>query len=260
MILSENQQKIGISGATLKFIALISMLIDHIGAVIIESGILHSWDEEQLLLILGTEQGRFWMGVELPLRMVGRLAFPIFCFLLVEGFLHTRNIKKYTAMVFVFALISEIPFNLAIRNRVFDPEFQNVYFTLLLGLLMMSCLKRWGTAFWKQMGIVAVFCGAAALLHCDYDMAGILMIACFYLFRNFRRERAWSVGLLAFIESLPCLGTAALALFPISRYSGERGQVRNKYFFYWFYPAHLLLLFLFNFLVLGARPISGLPF
>ena len=245
--------KIGLTGSSLKLLAVLSMLLDHIGAVVIENGILHGWDEEQFLLILETERGSFWMGVDMVLRTAGRLAFPIFCFLLVEGFLHTRNVKRYTALMFVFALISEIPFDLAARNRFFDMDYQSVYVTLLLGLIMMSCLKRWGDVFWKRAALVAVFCGAAVLLRCDYDMIGILLIAGFYLFRNRRRRMFWSVGILAFMESLACFGAASLALIPIRLYNGERGKLRSKYFFYWFYPVHLLLLFVFNWLVLGVQ-------
>ena len=250
-----NLHPIALTGSTLKLIAVISMLLDHIGAIVIENGILRGWEETQLLAFLETEQGKFWMGVDFLFRTAGRLAFPIFCFLLVEGFLHTRNVKRYAGMMFLFAILSEIPFDLAARNRFFDVEFQNVYFTLFLGLIMMICLKKWGGTFWKQAAIVTIFCGIAVLLRCDYDMAGILIIACFYLFRGRRSRMFWSAGLLSFMESLMCFGAAALALIPISCYNGERGRLRSKYFFYCFYPVHLLLLFLFNWIVLGVGPV-----
>ena len=97
----------GIKTFLLKWIAIISMLIDHIGAV------LFPWCE--------------WM------RIVGRLAFPIFAYLLVEGFVYTKDVKKYLVRLGLFALISEIPFDLAFFGTVFAPVHQNVFFELFCG-------------------------------------------------------------------------------------------------------------------------------
>ena len=117
-----------LSGTALKRIACLSMLLDHIGASLLENGLF--------------KQGAFWPGdVQLDgvLRLAGRLAFPIYCFLLVEGFLHTHDFKKYALRMLGFALISEWPFDWAFFSGVYWGH-QNVYFTLLLGLLAIPAI------------------------------------------------------------------------------------------------------------------------
>ena len=131
----------GLTGNTLKLIAIFTMLIDHIGAAVIEAGILSSNDMARMMAILETERGMQWYLADIVLRLIGRLAFPIFCFLLVEGFTHTGNEAKYARNLLLFALISEIPFDLAFFGRLFFPGAQNVYFTLFLGVEMMCFLK-----------------------------------------------------------------------------------------------------------------------
>ncbi len=113
--------KKGISGNTLKIIAIITMLIDHIGAVVIENGILKYQDPLLMQTILATPEGVKWSTIDFALRTIGRISFPIFCFLLVEGFLHTKDVRKYGIRLLAFALISEIPFDLAIFNSWFHP-------------------------------------------------------------------------------------------------------------------------------------------
>ena len=100
----------------LKCIAIITMLIDHIGAVLFPEN--------------------------LVLRYIGRISFPIFCFLLAEGFYHTKNVKKYMMRLAVFAVLSEIPYDLAFRNTYIEFTRQNVFFTLLIGVVMMYAIVR----------------------------------------------------------------------------------------------------------------------
>lgn len=136
----------GISGSTLKLMAIITMLIDHTAATVLE----------RLLTIKSTENlnsndlnaaneffaKNAWLyTLDIVMRLIGRLAFPIFCFLLVEGFVHTHNIRKYALRLALFALLSEIPFNLALYGKVLYPGSQNVFFTLFLGLLVLEGMK-----------------------------------------------------------------------------------------------------------------------
>lgn len=131
----------GIPGSTLKIIAIITMLIDHIGATLVEYSInargyaKACTSIESMALWLSDETNRFLDNADTVMRMIGRLGFPLFCFLLVEGFNHTRSRAKYVLRMLLFCVIAEIPFNLAIAAQLFSLDFQSVFFTLTIGLL-----------------------------------------------------------------------------------------------------------------------------
>lgn len=228
----------GITGSTLKIIAIALMFIDHVGAVVVEQGILK--------MPAVTSDPRLWeqiRGMDQILRAIGRPAFPIFCFLLVEGFLHTRSQGKYTLRLFLFALVSEIPFDLAIYGRLWYPEKQNVFFTLLIGLLVMIACARYQKHVWLQTLFLALGLLGGHFLGTDYGYKGVFLIEVLYLLRYDRRIQALG-GALAICWEL----TAPLAFIPIWFYNGLRG-ISLKYFFYWFYPVHLLLLVLGRYLL-----------
>ena len=119
------QGKRGISSAVLKNIAVVTMLIDHIGAVImtrllIRNGLYEAMvNQETYTAWMGQNSGMY--GICMAMRIIGRLAFPIYCFLLVEGFQKTHNVKKYLGRMFLFALISEVPFDLAFSGKAWYP-------------------------------------------------------------------------------------------------------------------------------------------
>ncbi|MDI9498722.1 MAG: TraX family protein [Bacillota bacterium] len=234
----------GISGQGLKWIAIGAMFIDHIGAMILEP-----WLRRQGVRFYGgfqlNEAARAAMGpflnayyLDLVLRLIGRLAFPIFCFLIIEGFRHTSNARRYALRLAVFALISELPFNLALRGRLWAPRYQNVFFTLLLGLLLIMALDRFGLN-WRSL-VAAILClGAARHGRTDYGAFGVALIAVLYLLR--RRRVLRSLGLAAMVAWEI---TAPLAAVPVFWYDGRRDSGRQaapRWFFYVFYPAHLLL-------------------
>lgn len=222
------------SGSALKIIAILSMLTDHVGAVIIGA---HASRYPELYYLC---------------RYIGRLAFPIFCFLLIEGFSHTKDVKKYCTRLFLFALISEIPFDLAFNRSFFYPEYQNVFFTLFIGLITVYGLQRAecspsekaGGQILRRILILAAGMGCAWLLHTDYGETGVACIAILYLFRNRRICSMALVCLILFLMS-PMEITAFLAIPLVGLYNGERG-LKLKYVFYVFYPAHLLLLAFMN--------------
>lgn len=146
----------GLSGSALKWIAVGTMLLDHIGAVLIERQVWPLLSETGSTVFLGFGMD-VWYEIDLALRLVGRLAFPLFAFLLVEGFLHTRNVKTYALWMGAFALASEIPFDLAFRGRFLEFGFQNIFFTLLLGLLAV-----WGMQEFEEKAPWAGFLGVLA--------------------------------------------------------------------------------------------------
>ncbi len=230
------ENRFGLSGTVLKMIAVITMLIDHIGAVIVQRTQIFEQFSSGEWLWLNQSYGM--------LRDVGRLAFPIFCFLLVEGFVHTRNDKKYLVRMLLFALISEIPFNLALTGNLMDTRFQNVYWELSLGLIVLMLMK--GSEKGRmpavlsliyKISVTAAGMLLAELLYFDYGLYGILSIAILYLFRSSRLSQALAGGI-SFSWELP----APLAFFAVVCYNGKRGRGR-KYPFYIFYPAHLLILY-----------------
>ncbi|MBQ1547390.1 MAG: hypothetical protein IIZ61_03265, partial [Lachnospiraceae bacterium] len=114
----------GLTVFVLKMIAVCSMLIDHFGATVVERYIDANmlWDGN-------------WYIIYRTLRCIGRLAFPIYCFFIVEGFKYTRSRPKYAIRLLAFAFISEVPFDMAFQKSFFDMSYNNVFFTLFLGLL-----------------------------------------------------------------------------------------------------------------------------
>lgn len=230
----------GLNGNGLKCIAIAAMLIDHIGAVVIEGGLIREGMTLSLSNIATFSSRPFWWRVDLILRLIGRVAFPIFAFLLVEGFLHTRNIKKYGIRLFLFGLLSEIPFDLAIFQTAFFGGYQNVFFTLFFALLALAAIRKWENDkfWWKSTAAVVLCCLCAEMLHSDYGAFGVAFVVLLYITRQNPFMQCVS-GILATIWEL----TAFLAFIPIGLYNGKNGKTSYKYLFYVFYPLHLLVLY-----------------
>lgn len=183
------------------------------------------------------------------LDIIGRIAFPVFCFVLVEGFCYTRNRKAYLMRLWVGAVISEIPFDLAFFGQFYYLEGQNVLFTMLIGMLtlmgMEKCHDRWK--------ILPVIGGMAAAWFCkvDYGFYGIGLIVIFYGLRGMKRELA-GVQAGCSVAATVLYGWiqffSVLALPVVAAYNGCKGK-GFKYFFYVFYPLHLLVLTIIRFVV-----------
>ena len=234
-----NHSVISLSGSTLKMIAIITMLIDHIGASVV--------GPMRQQLPVGNHIGDFCRLIYPHMRNIGRLAFPIFCFLLVEGFLHTRNVKKYALRMFLFSLISELPFDYAFSNHLIYNLHQNVYFTLWIGLLVMMGMSYFEFRFTTSrtgkyinliMQVLIAGCGLwlARFLHTDYSYKGVFLIIVLYSLRLDRKLQAIFGAITISWEAF-----APLAFIPVWFYNGQRGR-QMKYFFYWFYPVHLFIL------------------
>ena len=220
-----------LSGTTLKWIAVISMLIDHTAEVLINHN--------------AALTDPIWAQIYVLMRGIGRIAFPIYAFLLVEGFLHTRDVKKYLVRMLTFAVVSEIPFDLAVFHTPFYWGYQNVFFALFLGLLALagenvvhqSSGMFAGAGLWKQAFVLILCVGTAQLINCDYGAFGVFFIILLYMTRYDKKTQT-VLGAISLIWELPGI----LAFIPIRLYNGTRGRCGNRYFFYAFYPAHLLAL------------------
>ena len=222
-----------LNGFHLKLIAICTMLIDHMGYTLFP--------------------GVMW------LRCVGRVAFPIFCFLIAEGCVYTHDRKKYAARLLVFALLSEIPYNLMNSGMIWDPYDQNVLWTLLTGALV-CWLIDW--ALKKCTPLSFVLTGAAMVaaywlleaFRTDYGGWGMLLVAAFYgvhrapsgavvkMIAQAFGLAFFSLGVMGGYLSIELWSLVSLA--PIWLYNGQRGFSHKavQYGFYAFYPVHILIL------------------
>ncbi len=219
-----------LSGSALKCIALFTMLVDHVGLHLLRnSGI------ELLHTGMGT------LTLYALMRGVGRLAFPIYCFLLVEGFLHTHDRKKYGLNLLAFALISEIPWNLEHTGTLLYPV-QNVFFTLFLGYAGLCCIEELKERPWEQLISLIALVLVTMAMRADYGIGGFAFIVVMYVLRE---EKILQAIVGTCIESGGW--RAGLAFIPINLYNGKRGFIQGKvmkYLFYAAYPVHILILYL----------------
>lgn len=224
------------SAGSLKKTAMGCMVLDHAAVILLDG--------------FGWFPGPTGEILYLAMRLLGRMAFPLFAFLLVEGFLYTKDWKRYGARLGVLAMVSEIPYNLLLGGTIWNPEGQNTVWTLLLGLLAMKAMEtveRWGEdpaikpAF--RLGIAVSFALAAQVFRVDYGFFGILFLAALYAFRYQPPMRMLAgVALLPFSCEDFTGAVSCIAFFFINRYNGEKGKRPGRWS-YWFYPLHILGLY-----------------
>ena len=230
----------------LRLIAIVLMVSDHIWATYMSFG--------------------NWM------TYIGRMAFPIFAFQIAEGFVHTKNFKKYALRLLGFALITELPFNLFYSSRWFNPYHQNVLFTFLLGLMAIKVIDNLKknhrakdialSVLWLLLIVIASVIGFV-----DYGLNGVLMVVLFYIFRDF--PFAWVLQLIAMVcinviffegqvipteifgnyVEIPTQAFAVFSLIPIWLYGGRKGMSNKalQYGSYAFYPVHMIILYLIKY-------------
>ena len=237
--------KMDLSAAALHILAMTFMLMDHLWATLLPA---QEW-----------------------LTCVGRIAFPIFAFMAVEGYFHTHNLKKYLLRMLIFAVISEVPFDLMYGGTWFYPVHQNVIWTLMMGLagihLMETVRKKKSTFVYILVSAIVVILGGllGTLSMVDYYGIGVLTVFIFYFFRG----RKWwcllgqmlalywvnvellgglmyPIRLFGMEFELCQQGLALLALLPIWLYRGRQGYHSKpfQYFCYAFYPMHMLVIVL----------------
>lgn len=234
----------GLTQEGLKLIACVTMLLDHLAVVVVMGPIYR------------THSG-MRMEIYETLRLIGRLAFPIYCFLLAEGSVRTRNPRRYGIRLVIAALIAELPYDLALWG-VLNWRHQNVMVTLFLGFCALEVMKKCPNLLVKLLA-AAPFAVFAELAGSDYGADGILLIMLFALTRNMPYRGIlqllgmwfiFSPGHAMFLNwvggiSVTTQEWAALALIPICCYNGKKMTKSRaiQWAFYLFYPAHLLMLY-----------------
>lgn len=234
----QEQKKI-LSGSDLKLIAVITMLIDHVTGHLLKE---NPAFQKVLFSIFSNEFSLYVLG-----RTIGRIAFPIFAFLLTEGFLHTHDRKKYAGNLLIFALISEIPWDLLHGGKIFGRS-QNVFFTLFLGVVCMMIYEAYQQDFKKQLlGLSGIFF-LTILLNADYGLRGVGLIFMMYLLREKKLPQAFVSVCILSGNIFYTFGVAG-AFVLINLYNQERGFIKGKiakYAFYAFYPVHMLIIYIIS--------------
>ncbi len=269
----EQKSARGLSAKALKWIAMLTMLIDHIAAAVILP-----------LYFRGSSAGVLAWPLYEKMRLIGRLSFPLFIYLIVESFFHTRNRKRFAAGLFLFALLSELPFDAAVvlpfgwQNVTAETLFymQNIYFTLLIGTLCMllsesvlhgkaalvseaEVRKNKDLLSDRPLAVTVLLCGfitfggcaLASLLRVDYDLYGVLAVILAYWIRKSGRKNLEIFGIvlpLALISTTELF--ALLDGLLLLAYNGQRGSIRHKWLYYLFYPVHLAVLTAVRFFLL----------
>lgn len=214
-----------LDGTALKLIAMVSMVLDHVG---------DSFFPDQV-----------WM------RALGRIAMPIFAFCISEGFAHTHDKQRYLMRMGIFALVSEVPFDLVTAGVPLEFSHQNImatFFWAILGLMLFERITGEDASKGKKAAgyiMLAVFAMTSVLLGLDYNMLGCGLIFVFYLLRE-RGILIATAAAAVFHVALRNVGIywfGLLGFLPILSYNGQRGR-GLKWLFYLFYPGHLLLIWL----------------
>ncbi len=277
---NKNNNKVKLfSSAHLKIIAVICMFIDHVGAAFTLNEV---WYNAVLHIFEGTSAvgnnfviyNSFNFAI-LVMRTVGRISFPIFCFLIVQGFMHTKSLTGYIIRLAVFAIISEIPFNITVAGSMFSLKYQNVFFTLLLGLVAVCAYKYLNVPTILKIILVVFIAVFATIINADYGFFGVITIFLFYVLATnkyyvqlmavwllcgsyFVNVAIMYFGGLSLMQSAQInadtgilQGVCAVSLLLIANYSGKKGHHLPKYLFYVFYPVHLLLIFFTGLLILN---------
>jgi hypothetical protein len=221
-------RRFGLSVFQIKVLAAVFMVIDHAGL--------------------------FLFPQFLVLRIIGRGAFPLFAWCIANGAHYTKDMRAYLRRLFIFALISQVPFSLAYYMAGLPWWYTNVLFTLFLGLGAIYFINQTQRVSFK-IGIISVCAITAEIIHSDYKIAGVLSIVVFYLcYKNMRYMallQTFILGIIPFLlfhfeirdtlpTTIPYLASpieffSIAALGIIAAYNHQSGR-RAKYFFYWFYP------------------------
>lgn len=246
----------------LKLVAVFTMLLDHAASGILEYYLQY--------VPLNNDVWELLYRINSDLRVIGRIAFPLFCFLMIHGFIHTHSRLKYAGNLLLFALLSELPFDFLFYDGI-DFAHQNVFWTLLIGLLMVWALEAVNQTNIKMilkcaasLPVIAAGIKMSMVLNTDYAWTGVLLILGLYLFRKkkglqctipfvvffiarvFRNVELgyYSFGIQVIRETFKLYWSIVISAFMILRCNEKRYIRKGKYFFYAFYPVHISILYL----------------
>lgn len=204
-----------------KLVGIISMLVDHIGL--------------------------FFFPQVIIFRLIGRLAFPVFAWSAAQGYIYTSNLKNYLKRLFVFALISQIPFFLITNIEELNVKGFNIIFTLILGILLIYFFDK------KNYYFSFLIFAFSYFIPVDYGVYGVLLVFFFWWFRNMKIYSIFVQGLVSLVYYNFILIFATFATFGITMvlyFPKDKIKIKlPKYLFYWFYPIHLMI-FYFLFLLI----------
>lgn len=240
------RQRSYLTGAHLKYIAMFFMLLSHLA----QTGFIYG---------LGN---KYYVLADIFV-FLGRISMPIFCFFTVQAVIYTKDFRKYMLRMFIFSLISEIPFDLALYGTPFYWESQNVIFTLLMGAITIYGIdylrkSNYNVVIKVLAGLLIIILARnlSLIMRTDYNVNGIVAIVLLYLAKDNKLLTALAL-LIAFYFEFRVFGYAIpisygfvyLSIPLIMLYNGQKGK-QNKWAFYIFYPAHLLLIYLLKLLIL----------
>lgn len=246
----------------LKLVAVFTMLLDHTASGILEYYLQYVPLDDDVWELL--------YRINSDLRVIGRIAFPMFCFLLIHAFMHTHSRLKYAGNLLLFAILSELPFDFLFYDGI-DFAHQNVFWTLLIGLLMIWAIEAVNQTNIKMilkyaasLPVVAAGIKMSMVLNTDYAWTGVLLILGLYLFREKKGLQCtipfvvffiarvlrnvelgyYSFGTQVIWNTFKLYWSIVISAFMIWRCNGKRYIGKDKYFFYAFYPVHIAIIYL----------------
>lgn len=258
-----------LSGNMIKVIAIALMFFDHFCKIILTWYSTHTLAAEvEAGMLLPEHMYAYDQFVRFTLQPIGKIAFPLFCFMIAEGYFYTHSKQRYFLFMGGFAILTEPIFDIAFfgdwsraeGTYPFFWQYQNVLFTLLLGLFALWLAERVKICCDNKLphvGVVIlqliVACGmaiCAELLHTDYGFYGVILIVGFYWTRQNRLYQILALFVIYMLceNAVPTLSLVISALI-LLMYNGKRGKWNMKYFFYVFYPGHILLLHMMTFVI-----------
>ena len=237
--------RLEMNGTTLKTYACITMVFYTASMSVIQNGMIHvnEYTAQELSDALSADPDLMMLsGWASVFQLIGGLAVPVFAFLLVEGFLHTASFRRYLLTMLGFAVLSEVPYDLAMGDVLWNMSSQNPLFTLVISLIMLYALRMFSARKGIATRVVQAMIVLAAILWCTllstgFGLCTVLLTAVYYLAYE---KNGVKVLLGCAISAMYVTGP--LSGYALWNYTGQRGWNKNKYLFYAFYPIHLLVL------------------